>query len=378
MVTVLASAFQKARGPAAVFAASIERSFPEHIPIYACSIFFGICTLAIARFFHAPIDLDASEFFLAMGAKCLTIGVMIFALIELVKLIRSGFPKNPTRILRDRILHWFSLGERPGNLFHALIAFGMLAISFTTLKEAIPQIHPFSWDRTLTHWDRIIGFGHQPWEVLQPVLGHPPITMALNLAYDGWFFVMFGCLFWQAFSAKSSTLRIQFLLAFAFAWFLGGNLLATVFSSAGPCFYSHLHLSPDPYAPLMAYLHAVNQNWPLWSVDVQQTLWSSYASGHGVLGGISAMPSMHVTIAVLVAIWGWRVHRTAGLALSAFAVAIFLGSIHLAWHYAVDGMAGMALAALFWTAAGVAARASERYRMLRHALVNKTPDVSLA
>jgi hypothetical protein len=362
MMGTLASASRTARSIAAFLAASIERSFPEHIPVYVCSIFFGLCTFAIADIFHAPIDLDASAFFLAMGGKCLTIGGMIVAAIELIKLMRGGFPDRPARILGGRLLRWFSLGERPGNLFHALVAFALLAVSFTTLKEAIPQINPFDWDQTFMQWDRIIGLGHQPWEILQPILGYAPITMALNFAYDCWFLVMFGCFFWQAFAATGSALRIQFLLAFAFAWFIGGNLIAAALSSAGPCFYGHLYPLHNPYAAQMAYLQAVNQNWPILSVDVQQTLWRSYAAGHGTLGGISAMPSMHVTIAVLIAIWGWRVHRAAGLALGAFAFVIFLGSIHLTWHYAVDGIAGGGLAALFWIAAGVIARAYERYR----------------
>jgi hypothetical protein len=34
---------------------------------------------------------------------------------------------------------------------------------------------------------------------------------------------------------------------------------------------------------------------------------------------------------------------------------ILVGSVHLAWHYAVDGLAGILLAAIFWAAAGTIA-----------------------
>ncbi|MBS0274082.1 MAG: hypothetical protein JSR55_06705, partial [Proteobacteria bacterium] len=248
-----------------VASASIARTFPEHLPIYACSVLFTACTYVVARYFHAPLDLYSSAFILGMGAKCLVIGVTIVVLIEFINLIRSGFPEAPARIPCMHLLRWFSQGDRPGNLFHSLIAFSTLAVSFTTLKEAIPKIHPFSWDTTFMQWGRIIGFGHLPWEILQPVLGYAPVTTAINFAYDMWFFVMFGCLFWQAFSAKGGVLRLQFLLAFSFAWFIGGNLLATAFSSAGPCFYGFLHPGHDPYAAQMAYLHAINRNWPIFS-----------------------------------------------------------------------------------------------------------------
>jgi hypothetical protein len=67
------------------------------------------------------------------------------------------------------------------------------------------------------------------------------------------------------------------------------------------------------------------------------------------------------------ALWGWRVSRNIGWILSAFAALIVIGSIHLLWHYAVDGIAGAFLATLFWMAAGKIARASENYFASRRA-----------
>ena len=37
---------------------------------------------------------------------------------------------------------------------------------------------------------------------------------------------------------------------------------------------------------------------------------------------------------------------------AAYATLIFLGSVHLAWHYAIDGYAGLAVALAGWHAAG--------------------------
>ncbi|MNL23643.1 hypothetical protein D3C87_1450390 [compost metagenome] len=128
--------------------------------------------------------------------------------------------------------------------------------------------------------------------------------------------------------------------------------MAILFASVGPCYYGHLHAS-DPYAPLMAYLHDANQHVPVWALQVQEMLWQGYQSkgANGELG-ISAMPSMHVATAMLMAIVGWNVNRAAGIALSAFAVLILLGSIHLGWHYALDGYVGAAGAALVWHLVG--------------------------
>ena len=52
----------------------------------------------------------------------------------------------------------------------------------------------------LTDWDRRLHFGHDPWTLLQPLLGQPAITSLLSMAYASWFFVLYGVMFWQAFS----------------------------------------------------------------------------------------------------------------------------------------------------------------------------------
>ena len=83
-------------------------------------------------------------------------------------------------------------------------------------------------------------------------------------------------------------------------------------------------------------------------------LWDAYGAGHGVrLGsGISAMPSMHVASSVLFFLLARRVGRAAGWAFGIFALLIFVGSVHLAWHYALDGYVGAAGALLLWRAVG--------------------------
>jgi hypothetical protein len=70
-------------------------------------------------------------------------------------------------------------------------------------------------------------------------------------------------------------------------------------------------------------------------------------------GGISAMPSLHVALAVLFACAGFACHRAAGWAMTAFAFVIWFGSVHLGWHYAVDGLIGGALAVVLWKVAGI-------------------------
>lgn len=52
------------------------------------------------------------------------------------------------------------------------------------------------------------------------------------------------------------------------------------------------------------------------------------------------------------ALYGFRLGRAAGWTLAGFATVIGLGSVLLAWHYAVDGYAGALVAVACWAVAG--------------------------
>lgn len=103
----------------------------------------------------------------------------------------------------------------------------------------------------------------------------------------------------------------------------------------------------------MHYLRDADKVIPVMALQVQDTLWQDYAQHSGTNAlSISAMPSMHVASSVLLALLGWRLNRAAGIALTAFAVLIQVGSVHLGWHYAIDGYAGALGAWLIWTLCG--------------------------
>jgi hypothetical protein len=214
-------------------------------------------------------------------------------------------------------------------------------------------IRPFALDRRLSELDLLLHGGVAPWVWLQTVFGHPLLTAALNLAYHLWFFIMFALAYWLVFSSERAALRMQFLVSFVLSWSLLGNLLAVLFSSAGPCYFGYVLEGPNPYAAQMQALYLADSEVPLLALRVQEMLWQDHRSGTSLSGmAISAMPSMHVASSVLMALAGWRLNRAAGIALTAFAALIMIGSVHLGWHYAVDGYVGAAGAALLWKLTG--------------------------
>ncbi|MDA8585369.1 phosphatase PAP2 family protein [Rhodobacteraceae bacterium] len=212
------------------------------------------------------------------------------------------------------------------------------------LKEMITVIQPFAWDTFFAEVDRVLHFGYDPWRLLMPLTGSHAVTTALNIAYHGWFFALFFCVFAACFgrSIPSKVFLVAFVLTFA----LGGNLIATIFSSAGPVYFERLGLGSD-FAPLMAHLYALNDIGRLPALDVQEGLWASYELNSGN-AAISAVPSMHVATSVLMALFAFTHSRVLGWCTTVFAATIMIGSVHLGWHYAVDGYMGAAIAAACW------------------------------
>ena len=154
---------------------------------------------------------------------------------------------------------------------------------------------------------------------------------------------------------RADVVRTRFFIAYMLTWLIGGGMLAVFFSSAGPVYYSSIGLSPDPFTPLMDYLKDVNTRLPIFSLMTQQMLWDGYV-GKGQPIGISAFPSMHNASSLLFALAAWQLSRKVGIAFAVYCAIILVGSVHLGWHYAVDGYAGLALAALCWWVAGPIAR----------------------
>jgi hypothetical protein len=229
----------------------------------------------------------------------------------------------------------------------ALILFMPL---FSAMKASIPQFTNYTWDETLIAWDRAI-FGTDAWLVLQPFLGIPIVTSAVSLAYHTWILLIYaGSIF---FAVYQGNLRQRYFLSFLAIWTIGGMALAVEFASVGPVFVEPLLGNPT-FAPQMAYLREANGHWPVMVLEVQETLLAWQKSGQSGLGrGITAMPSMHVALSMLFWLAMRHVSKAAGWFFGVFNAVIYVGSIHLAYHYAVDGIVSAILTAAVWFLSGL-------------------------
>ena len=295
----------------------------------------------------------------------LPVGLIVLLLLRLAQYALIEKPPSLIKAIGGEVHELF---VRPARIINALPVFAAMVFfnkAMVELKPAIPQINPFSWDVSFMELDRLLHFNTDPWLLLQPFMGFDYVTYWVNVAYNFWFVALFGAWFWFGFRKEASELRTRFFLAYMLIWWVGGGLLAVVFSSAGPVYYDDIGLSPDPFTPLFAFLHDVDSRLPLWCLKTQQLLWDGYTGKTAALG-ISAFPSMHNASAVLFALATWKCSKVIGAIFAIYAAVILLDSVHLGWHYAVDGYAGIALGAAGWWVAGPIARWFTALSLTRH------------
>jgi hypothetical protein len=327
----------------------------------AHSIYWAIAAVYYAAYLMLrgswPGTSSSNFLLLAAGLMSVVAPILLLCLtiVRLYHIARFVKPKHPiAALLKD-------MGNLLANRRRLVHGLPMVAIMlsfmfiFDWLKLNIPIFNPFSWDSALMQADAVLHFGYHPWQWLQPVLGQAPITFLININYNLWFVVMWTMWMVFAFSERTSETRTRFFFTFFALWVIGGGLMAVYFSSAGPCFYGRLGLTPDPYAELMAYLRSTNDIMPIWAIPVQDVLWQSFVN-KSLLTGISGMPSMHNATALLFALAGFKINRIVGYLLLGHAILILLGSIHLAWHYAIDGYVAWALTLALWFALAPASR----------------------
>lgn len=220
-------------------------------------------------------------------------------------------------------------------------------------KTAIPGMIPFYLDGPLEALDRWMHGGRAPWEWLHPLLGRPDRTHLIDGLYVFWFEAKLAVVLWMAFSLRRR-LRARFFITYILIYVVLGHLAALAFSSAGPPYFTQVVAGAgDPFGPLLDYLQVLHDEYYLYAIDIQGTVWAGFTGGYdGPVSGISAFPSVHVAVATLYVFLGFAVHRLLGWAFLVFLAATLVGSVHLGWHYAVDGYASMVAVAGLWWAAG--------------------------
>jgi hypothetical protein len=218
---------------------------------------------------------------------------------------------------------------------------------FTSIKTMLPDIHPFYADRALADLSEWL-HGEQVWRYTTALLP-PDVTSILCRLYFGvWGVLLPGGLLACLLAPRLRQVRAQYLWTYLLVWPLLGNIVAGAVMSAGPLYYGLVTGDRTRFAGLVAYLA---QCPPL--MEGASMLWRAYTSGQPTIAaGISAFPSMHLANATLFMLLARRIHPALTWPGAAFVLVILFSSVHLGWHYAIDGYFSIVATVVLWAAVG--------------------------
>ena len=200
-------------------------------------------------------------------------------------------------------------------------------------KTMIPQVSSYWADPMLADFDQFL-FGQDPWHLFRAV-GLGPLFAKI---YVSWFPVTFGMMGLLAFSRRDHGVLLTAFLAILI---IVGTIGQYALPSAGPIYYERLG-----FGPRFDQLTATTDPSVTFLADY---LWRNYEAAGANLGtGISAMPSMHVTLAVWTMFAARAFWRPLFIPAAAYASIIYITSVASGWHYATDGIVGAALAAAIY------------------------------
>jgi hypothetical protein len=269
------------------------------------------------------------------------VALSIYAIMSLVwtifRLMAAGEPEPGRRLLEIA-------RQAPPRIVAVIVGVELAAISaalFSALKAAIPNVVPFWADGPVASLERT-AIGEDAWRLAQHLFGW---AMSLfDTLYLLWFPIQLVALY-AVMTLRPSTKKAQALVSYFVLWLAVGLFAATAFSSAGPIFYDRIFGS-QVFADLRPSLASLNANGVLAASD---RLWSAHEGlSHSVGAGISAMPSLHVACAVWLALIVRALMPRLQVLGWTYAVLIWIGSVILGWHYALDGPAGAIGAILVW------------------------------
>jgi hypothetical protein len=312
---------------------------------------------------EAKTDVEASHWWL-VGVWVL---VAAFALLTLIASVRIGIPlRDPNgEILRLRVAislgiflvlvlldaarragkHWRSriglvirrrwTARRLTLALTGLLAYHLVYFCYHNLKSWDVFNRPR--DDMLLAWDRWLFFGHDPAVLLHDLLGRHVAAYVLMVIY-----VSFSTLVSVAFVAAVVVPdRIRdgyvFMASMLWIWILGVG-----------CYYLIPSLGPFDSAPeqFRGLPHTIIQESQA-GLMAQRAHLLAHPQAADAFAKVSAFASLHVGVsAVLLLMARYYGLRRVTVAMTVYVPATVIATVYLGWHFAVDDVAGLAIAYL--------------------------------
>ena len=248
--------------------------------------------------------------------------VILVAIPGIAGMMLTGV-ERPIKHIRDFLVNdWRTAGLWLLCVFLA----GLNMTTFMLVKPLLNYLVPFWADPLLADFDKALFLGHDPWTLLTWLN-----SRATAIFYHrGWFTLMIMTLTVVLAQSPSPT-KSAAMLTYFVLWSIVGPVLHALVPAGGPIFYEQLGYG-DRFADLQAVPETRQLAIYLWGVYKGEVF--------GPASGISAMPSLHIatTAWMVIAITAFARRWVVPMAITG--LAIFLLSISLGWHYALDGIVG--------------------------------------
>lgn len=228
-----------------------------------------------------------------------------------------------------------------------LTAFVVFLSMFTAMKGTFGHIFGFDHDSWQADLDKLLFLGVDPWRFLFLPIHSLELQSIIEVNYNVvWHVQLFSVLAIVAYSGLRTKTSIRYLLCTLFVWSIIGSLFASMFLSAGPAFYGLVTGDELRFGEQMALLAEYkNGHASLY----QAYLWNAYITKSSGIGtGIAAFPSLHVSFVVLHTLFAFEINKKLGFFALAYALFVWFSSVYLAWHYAIDGIAGGILVVIIY------------------------------
>ncbi len=242
----------------------------------------------------------------------------------------------------DSVLAYVAAGlrARRQKLTLAFVGLTLLILQLTILtwaKTILPLVQTYWADPYLAELDRLI-LGTDAFRIAQML----PVGPFIDRLYNTWFpwlAVVFTMNLFREQSEVKSQAALSFFLTFALVGVIGMFLMP----SGGPIFYERLGYGD----------HFADMHLPQFSSLASDYLWARHGRVADAAAGISAMPSMHIAMAMWTCLTLRSISRRAGYVGAAYASLMLFGSVYLGWHYLSDGIVGALGAVGCWHLAQV-------------------------
>lgn len=292
------------------------------------AVFAGI---AVLRSRHVGIPFRDPGGEILRSRIALSLGIfLVLALVDAaMRTGRSGWSvRRLGAVLRDR---WDR--RRLILAMAGLLAYHLVYFCYHNLKSWDVFNKPR--DQMLLRWDRWLFFGHSPAVLLHDLLGQHVAAYILVVIYES-----FSVLMSISFVASLVfTQRIRdgyvFIASALWVWILGVGSYYLI-PSLGP-----FHAAPQEFAGLPHTM--VQDTQTLYMAQRANLLAHPHAAG--AFAQISAFASLHVAVTSLILLMAYYYRlRWAVRAMTLFLIGTVLATIYLGWHFAVDDVAGLAIA----------------------------------